>query len=52
MVNMVFKKALEVAAGVLHGYQYGSYDYLEIADETSGRSLKVTKEILAKAIAG
>ena len=44
MVNMVFKKALEVAAGVLHGYQYGGYDYLEITDETSGRSLKVTKE--------
>lgn len=43
IVNMVLKKGLEVAAGVLHGYQYKNYDYLEIVDETSGRSLKVTK---------
>ncbi|MDD5428413.1 MAG: hypothetical protein PHI58_04145 [Candidatus Omnitrophica bacterium] len=44
MVNSVFKKSLEVAAHVLHGYQFKDYDYIEIADETSGRSFKATKD--------
>ncbi|MFA6321261.1 MAG: hypothetical protein WCY36_05325 [Candidatus Omnitrophota bacterium] len=48
MVNSVFKKSLEVAAQVLHGYQFQDYDYMEIIDETSSKSLKVTKEAAEK----
>ena len=44
MVNMVFKKTLEVAALVLHGYHFEEYDYIEMVDETSARTLKVTKD--------
>ena len=48
MINMAFKKSLEVIAQVLHGYRYENYDYINIVDETSGRSLKVTKEAVEK----
>ena len=43
-VNAVFKESLAVAAQVLHGYRFEDYDYIEMVDETSSRSLKVTKE--------
>ena len=48
MISSVFKKSLEVAAYVLHGYQFQNYDYIEIVDETSGKSLKVTKDAAEK----
>ena len=44
MANIVFKKSLEITAHVLHGYHFGEYDYIEMIDETSGRTLKVTKD--------
>jgi len=46
--HIVFKKTLEVCAQVLHGYQFENYAYVEIVDETSSKSLKVTKENLEK----
>lgn len=44
MVNTVFKKSLEVCADVIHGYRFEDYDYIELIDETSARSLKVAKD--------
>ena len=44
VVNLIFEKSLEVAAHVLHGYQFGDYSYIQIIDETSGKSLKATKD--------
>lgn len=44
MTNTIFKKSLEVATHVLHGYRYENYSFIEIDDEASGKSLKVTKE--------
>jgi hypothetical protein len=48
MTNLIFKKSLEITAQVLHGYQYDHYNYVEVVDETSAKSLKVTKENLEK----
>lgn len=48
MVNSVFKKSLEVAIHVLHGYQFKDYEYIEIIDETSGKSFKAAKEAAEK----
>ena len=44
MTSTVFRKSLEVVVQVLHGYHYDSYDYIELVDEASARSLNVTKE--------
>lgn len=46
VVNTVFKKSLEVAADVLHGYSYDAYEYIVLVDETSGRTLKATRREL------
>ncbi|MDO8525682.1 MAG: hypothetical protein Q7S07_04260 [Candidatus Omnitrophota bacterium] len=46
--NSVFKKSLEICARVLHGYRYDHYNYVEIVDETSGKSLKASREELEK----
>ena len=48
MVSAVFKETLDVAAAVLHGYHFEEYDYVELVDETSARTLKVTKDDLEK----
>ena len=48
MVNMVFKESVAVAAHVLHGYHFEDYDYIEIIDEASGKTLKVTKDAAEK----
>ena len=43
MVSMVFKETLTVVTQVLHGYHFEEYDYIELVDETSAKTLKVTK---------
>ncbi len=48
MVNTVFKKSLEVAVHVLHGYYFEDYDRIEIIDEGSGRLLRVNKDAAEK----
>ena len=48
MVSVVFKESLSVAAHVLHGYHFEEYDYIELIDETSGKTLKVTKDSVEK----
>ncbi len=47
-VNAVFKESLAVAAQVLHGYRFEDYDYIEMVDETSGKTLKVAKDAVEK----
>ena len=48
MVNAVFKESLSTAAQVLHGYHFEEYDYIEMIDETSGKTLKVAKDAAEK----
>ena len=48
MVSEVFKESLAVAAHVLHGYHFGDYDYIELIDETSAKTLKVAKDAAEK----
>lgn len=46
MTNTIFKTSIETAAHVLHGYNFEDYDYIEIIEEASAKSLKVTKAML------
>ena len=48
VTRTVFRKELEVSAEVLHGYKFANYDYVELTDEASTKTLKVTKETLEK----
>jgi len=42
--DLFFKTTLTVAGNVIGGYKFTDFDYLEIVDQNSGKSLKVSKE--------
>ena len=42
----IFGSALDIAAGTIHGYRFGDFDYIEITDQTRGRTVTVSKEKL------
>lgn len=44
--DRIFKRALSVAAHVIHGYHFEDYDGVEVFDQKEGRSIEVTPQEL------
>lgn len=44
----IFHVAAKVAYQVLHGYKFEDFNYVEVIDQSSGKTLKVVKEDLKK----
>jgi hypothetical protein len=42
----VFRKILEAASYVVHAYNFGAFEYIEIVNQSDGRTLRVSKALL------
>lgn len=46
LADRVFQKGLETAAHVMHAYNFDKFEYIEIINQSDGKTLRVSKDLL------